>query len=68
MICTEEEAKTKWCPQARVSVPTDPSRNRCDNIRVPSSARCVASDCMMWEWEWDNVKLKGYCGMVRRVS
>jgi len=32
---TEEEARTKWCPMARVPV-------------ADSGFKCIASDCMMW--------------------
>lgn len=55
-MLTEQEAKTKWCPMARVLVTSDDvngTGNRtadmdgldCDN---PKQARCIGSDCMMW--------------------
>lgn len=38
---TEENAKTKWCPHARFNG---------DNIAESGDlAKCIASDCMMWE-------------------
>jgi len=63
MICTEEEAKTKWCPQT-LFVPTDggkaagPTANRFSENSEgerqvhsnPEFARCIGSACMMWVW------------------
>jgi hypothetical protein len=49
----EEEAKTKWCPMARVVVNAQGfgAGNRFDDS-VPNpefmQSRCIASDCMMW--------------------
>lgn len=56
----EEEAKTKWCPHARVA--SDHaycgSYNRVNNgstagtIGTPSiGAKCIGSACMMWRWK-----------------
>lgn len=47
MICTEEEAKTKWCRFA-LSAPTN--SNRFDDGTARPECFCVASKCMAWEW------------------
>ena len=42
---TEEQARTKFCPHVRRRVwPDEPSRGNED-------ARCIASECMMWDWK-----------------
>lgn len=41
MVLTEEEAKTKWCPQV---VRTNLGGT------YPISCTCVASRCMLWRW------------------
>lgn len=53
-MLTEDEAKTKWCPFARVRGKYDDGPtsafNRCppfDNALVPE-CRCIASECMAW--------------------
>jgi len=80
MICTEEEAKTKWCPMARVSgVIKDGSlsaiANRDISLLVPTNSfdpatdltKCIASGCMMW---WIPAtplnENRGYCGLAWR--
>lgn len=63
---TEEEAKTKWCPQVREG------DYRPDNIR---HANCIGSACMAWQWVFEkgredhNFHRKfqtkdGFCGLV----
>lgn len=77
MLVTETEAKTKWCPMARVvgapgSEAAGISWNRYPGDASPaSSACCIASGCMMWRWEAGMVdsqipqkKWKGLCGLV----
>lgn len=69
---TEAEAKTKWCPFARVvssQVGTEtvfPAANRAairhDSGALefnanPESARCIGSACMAWRWTRDALKL-----------
>jgi hypothetical protein len=59
----EEEAKTKWCPMARVqSAETGPAYNVRDNGLFINEIKCIASDCMMWR-EIDAIK-GGYCGLA----
>lgn len=55
---TEEEASKLWCPFARDTVCGDISEpgpggsyNRMSGGNViPDSCRCIASDCMAWNW------------------
>lgn len=54
MRVTEQEAKTKWCPQVRASQGVGDA-NACnagtsEGDRVPTYSRCVGSECMMWRW------------------
>jgi len=67
---TEEEARTKWCPQIRWTSHgegySDPFENR------GSNCNCIASDCMMWRWNRDIMAggsgraepTQGYCGLA----
>ena len=54
MIVTEQEARTKWCPHARLG--NNPGCNRAADVtgpwrdRVPK-ALCIASECMAWKWK-----------------
>lgn len=50
MIATENVAKTKWCPHARLRDAGDCATNR--NVRGEGrqEARCLASGCMAWKW------------------
>jgi len=55
---TEQEARTKWCPMARVSTysvgnPAESAANRTDEGTPYPASRCIASDCMMWRWDGD---------------
>lgn len=59
---TEDEAKTKWCPEARApllgqggNVPIN-RPERCDS-------RCIGSECMAWRRDSINT---GYCGKAGR--
>lgn len=60
---SEHEAKKKWCPLARVvswdrDTQSTVAGNRIghdvtsavDESTVTTSARCIASECMMWRW------------------
>jgi len=55
MTLTEEEARKKWCPFARVpsaigmngsAVSGTPAINRAPHVEVT----CIASECMAWRW------------------
>lgn len=63
---TEEEAKTKWCPQYRIIIGT--SGRAFSNRDNDISAKCIASDCMMWKGETDadgqELAWTGHCGLV----
>ncbi len=37
---TEAEARKLWCPMVRTGEPP-----------TNTAARCIASRCMMWEWD-----------------
>ncbi len=69
---TEQEAKTKWCPQAAI-VTTMAAVS--DRLIVTASdlekgTHCLASDCMMWRFTEDTYLDKpnyfGYCGLGGR--
>lgn len=59
---TEDEAKTKWCPFARVLTADArdhyPAANRAAMVEGgqftmntnPVHSRCIGSDCMAWRW------------------
>jgi len=58
-MTTEDEARKRWCPFARVGTTTTDERlavalNRVENtggiVLNPFAARCIASDCMAWRW------------------
>jgi hypothetical protein len=70
---TEAEARTKWCPFARVFVLIDegPAVNRARAGAPPSEqadmqerTRCIASGCMAWRW---SVPSSGFCGLAGNV-
>lgn len=65
MKITEKEAKTKWCPFARVLLPVHQSGNRigtfhkriADDVdrkhyeEQEADCTCIGSGCMAWRWE-----------------
>lgn len=57
MTHTEEEAKKRWCPFVQISGTGNPEQgggfytNRGGDIVAPKYCRCIASDCMAWQWE-----------------
>lgn len=70
MLMTEQEAKTKWCPMARVEILGE----GCSANRLPdyeslngemvrdASANCLGSGCMVWCN--GHASGKGYCGLA----
>ena len=50
---TEDEARTKWCPHARIG--SDSTGLGCLNRDFakgpPDAALCIASECMAWRFE-----------------
>lgn len=56
---TEDEAKTKWCPHARVWNGEGTAYNRDFN----HGESCFGSACMMWRWN-SIAKIEGYCGLA----
>jgi hypothetical protein len=66
-MLTEKEAREKWCPMVRYSSGTgDDAANRF-GVTSPAVCRCIASDCMMWRWDEENIPFGddnavGYCG------
>lgn len=76
---TEDEAKTKWCPFARVDsgfagagvCNRYPMRDPegCDTSRervmVNDTVRCIASSCMAWRWDVPSYPGNGgSCGLA----
>jgi len=67
----EEEAKTKWCPMARLSI----MNQSIDS--VGERELCIASGCMMWTWDTAENKAhsetegfnpddyQGHCGLAK---
>jgi hypothetical protein len=54
---TEDEAKTKWCPMARVSLPhadecgwQGPANRDPYKSSTYNGANCIGSECMAWRW------------------
>jgi hypothetical protein len=55
MLMTEEEAKSKWCPHARVSDDeagdgATGGNNRWLRARSAEECMCIGSGCMAWRW------------------
>lgn len=71
---TEDEAKTKWCPFARVLSSLQHGIGNRD-VRGGSyspGALCIASACMAWRWDVEGATANethyssthGYCGLA----
>lgn len=67
---TEDEAKEKWCPMARIGY--SPQGELFDNRQYNfATTQCIASTCMMWRYinpsyvkgTEEDKKLSGYCGL-----
>lgn len=74
MIITEAEAKTKWCPFARVNDGTLTSFNRFwrkfgefyhreDQDHRDKMCRCITTGCMAWRRS-KVATAQGYCGLA----
>lgn len=72
---TEEDAKTKWCPQVRyLAIFRDAMGAReCSGAYnraaedIIGTSKCIASDCMMWRFENGSPAYpatKGFCGLA----
>jgi hypothetical protein len=70
MMLTAEEAKTKWCPFARLGSYQSGGVNR-SGLSPSDWPHCIAEDCMAWRW-WNQpaneAKHKGYCGLVGKEA
>lgn len=69
---TEDEAKTKWCPQSRYVYgfgdhPQNRWKQEGGEALNPLACRCIASECMMWRW-WSEDKGTGYCGLAGELA
>jgi hypothetical protein len=62
---TEEEAKGKWCPMAKVASIDGDGVNRRHDGAPNRGAICIASSCMAWRWD---SKTTGYCGLAGRPA
>jgi hypothetical protein len=70
----ESEARTKWCPFARVNPMIDERTavNRPQSEAPPSAigdmqarTRCYGSGCMAWRWHGMGAEtLSGFCGLA----
>lgn len=68
MLLTEQQAKSKWCPHARVirwetlnqgETSVDhliggTNRDALGKTKNPGSCRCIAGECMAWRWRSSN--------------
>ena len=73
---TEDEARTKWCPMARVQIAESKGSN-CNRVTTfpldehqsAAVGMCIASNCMLWVKErdrWYNLQERsehGHCGL-----
>lgn len=65
---TEDEARKKWCPQARVATRgEDAAVNRWavfgSGFGPSHGTTCIASECMAWR---STSSQHGYCGLAGR--
>jgi len=64
---TEDEAREKWCPHARMleSYGERASYNRAVSPSggdEEASTKCIGSACMAWRWKPGDNR-RGYCGL-----
>lgn len=68
---TEHTAVTRWCPMVRCQFKDNPMDNpsnchtgsKGEPHTIPSWAKCIASDCMMWRFD-PEAPSRGFCGMA----
>ena len=76
---TEDEARQKWCPFARVAMisSSDIECPPCNRLAIdgvsgleknPAGARCIASDCMAWRQTATLWLREGVANPVRAVG
>jgi hypothetical protein len=58
---TEAEAKTKWCPMARVIWGQAAVNRELFDGSAPTTCLCLASQCMAWRWDTHK---DGQCGLA----
>jgi hypothetical protein len=61
MVCTENDAKKKWCPMSRMN--GDAGCNRHTNGDIYTEAKCIADRCMFWTPTDDVGGNYGFCGL-----
>ena len=90
MLVTEEEAREKWCPFGRIpwfdgpmeerpryvvmASVNRPSMKLTGGKQQPNICRCIASECMAWQWVGERstgparheTKRTGICGLAGR--
>lgn len=67
-MLTAEEAKTKWCPFARIRAFDSGAVNR-SGLQPSDWPHCIADGCMMWEWRNNpgpesGKQRSGVCGLM----
>lgn len=66
MICSEQEAKTKWCPKAMYKYNQGNRELGCGEtcgVVIPEACMCLEYRCMSWVWQ-DHDCTMGCCGPV----
>lgn len=59
------DAKTKWCPFARVGTESGVNRSpRTNDFGSDAVAKCLASDCMAWRWVETHINDPAGSGMI----
>jgi len=59
---TEQEAKTKWCPMVRHVKDQEGNFYTTNGCNSSGFETCIASDCMMWRWQYQEEKREGHDG------
>lgn len=60
---TENDAKSKWCPLARMD--ENNSNRRYVDGTCEQDPKCIASECACWVWEGNESYFTGHCGLTR---